>query len=149
MSDPNRPRIHRNLLIGLGGFAVILLAMVLMLRSGAAMGWSQTAKALAGAVGTAALVLWWGVFNIRLNRAMDEYQRWREQRAWYVGGLAGLMASAPVYAFVGAGGLHALFPATDVGPVAARAFASGYMLALSMPVAGAVIYGLWTRFARR
>ncbi|MBI1199209.1 MAG: hypothetical protein GC203_15220 [Phenylobacterium sp.] len=147
MSGPSR--LHRNLLIGVVCFAGLAVAMVLTLRIGVAMGWSQPARIIAGTAGAAALVLLWGLFAIRLNRSMDEYQRWREQRAWYVGGLAGLLLSVPAYAFVGLGGLHWLFPATDAGPAAARAFSSGYMLALFMPTAGAVIYGLWTRLARR
>lgn len=139
--------VHRNLWIGIVGVLVGVGLMIAMLRFGAA-GLSAGGRILAGTAGVTALVAWWAIFNARLNRNLDEYQRWNERRAWYVGGLAGLLLSVPVFAFVGLGGLRWLNLAADAGPAASRAFAHGYMLPLVLQVAGSTAYAVWRRFAR-
>ena len=149
MTKPARPQLRRTVLIGAGGYVVILVALVTMLRVGGTILPAGPARILAGTVGVSLLVLWWWVFAIRITGMMDEYQRWMEHRAWYVGGLAGLMASVPIFAFIGLGGLHWLNPATDVGPVASRAFTNGYLLPMMMQVVGATAFALWHRLAKR
>jgi hypothetical protein len=141
-------RLHRNLLIGVIGCGVIALLLVAMFRSGG-LGLSGPGRILAGTAGVALLVGWWGVFATRLNGTLDEYQRWAERRAWYVGGLAGLLASAPVFTFIGLGGLHWLDPASDTGPAVSRAFARGYMLPFLMQMIGSSAYALWFHLAKR
>lgn len=149
MTRPDQWKLHRNLLIGLAGFAVIVLVLVATMRLGLGARLTGSARILVGTAGATLLVLWWGVFGLRIARAQDEYQRWMEHRTWYVGGLAGLLVSVPVYTFVGLGGLHWLNLATDPQPAAGGAFTGGYMLAVMMQVAGATAYGVWSRFARR
>ena len=63
--------------------------------------------------------------------------------------MAGLMASVPIFAFIGMGGLHWLNPASDAGPTVARAFTNGYLLPMMMQVAGATGFALWHRLAKR
>ena len=89
------------------------------------------------------------VFAVRIYRSHDEFWRKGETVAWHWGGLMGLMASVPVFAFIGLGGLHWLNPASPVGPELARAFRLGYMLPLMMQVTGAVAVGLWWRWSKR
>lgn len=143
-----RSRLHRTVLIGTGGMLVILLLLVAMFRfAGPMLG--PAGRIVAGTAGAAVLVLWWGVFAGRVSGAQDEYQRWMEHRAWYSGGLVGLMASAPVYAFIGLGGLTWLNLAPAADPASARAFTTGYMLPLMLQMAGSALYGLWGRVALR
>ena len=95
------------------------------------------------------LVGWWGFWMARSFRAKDEYLRHVERASWFLGGLAGLMASVPIYVFIGLGGLHWLNPQTPVGPEASRAFALGYMLPMMMQVVGVLVVALWMRLHRR
>jgi len=148
MSNPQPRKVKGLVVIGFAGFVLIATLLVLMQRV-AGPGHSGPARIAMGTAGMAVLVLWWVYFAVRIGRSQDEYQRWAETRAWYWGGLMGLMASAPVFMFIGMGGLHLLNPLTDTGPVASRAFATGYMLPLMMQVGGASLYALWWRLARR
>ena len=147
--ESQRDRKRRTLiLMGMGGFLIIAGLLVMMRRDGL-LHITGPARILAGTAGTAVLVGWWGLFALRLAGAQDEYQRWAVHRAWYCGGLPGLIVSVPVFTFIGLGGLHWLNPATDFGPVAARAFTSGYMLPLMMQVAGSTAWAVWTRFVKK
>ena len=148
MPDQQKNRVRGNFILGVGGCAVITGLIVLMLRTGGH-GLSPEGRILLATAAVAGLVTWWAVFAVRIDRARDEYQRWVESRAWYWGGLIGLIASVPVFTFIGLGGLHWLAPSTDIGPVASRAFRLGYMLPLMMQVIGAVSVGLWWRWAKR
>jgi hypothetical protein len=143
-----RRGLHRNLLIGVGGCLVIVLFLVGMFRSGG-QALTGPGRILVGTAGVTVLVVWWGVFATRIMRAQDECQRWMERRAWHTGGLAGLLASVPVFTFIGLGGLRWLNLAPHAGPAAARAFMSGYLLPLMLQVAGSTAYALWWRLARR
>ena len=141
-------QLHRNLLIGVGGAILIVLALAATLNGGF-LNLSGPTRILAGTAGMALLVLWWGVFALRIVRAQDEYQRWMERRSWYVGGLAGLLVSVPVFTFIGLGGPHWLGAAPDMGPAAKHAFADGYMLPVMLQVVGSTTYALWRRLAKR
>lgn len=148
MSDPRTARVRRIAFWGLGGLAVLMALVGLLLRIGGT--WlTPHGRILVGTAAFAALILWWGAVWLRMSYAQDEYMRWMEHRTWYWGSLLGMIASVPVFAFVGLGGLHWLLPATDSGPVAARAFASGYMLLLEMQVAGVFLVAIWRKLAKK
>jgi hypothetical protein len=148
MTNQRTARVRAEVLVGSAGFAAIAFLLVTLMR-GHGMGLTGPGRILAGTFGVAVLVAWWVVFAVRIYRRQDEFGRTGEAVAWHWGGLMGLMASVPVFAFIGMGGLHWLNPASPVGPELARAFRLGYMLPLVMQVAGAVAVGLWWRWSKR
>jgi hypothetical protein len=96
------------------------------------------------------LALAWGIaFAILAYRNADEFTQEGSRIAWYWGGVMGIAASAPVYAFIIMGGLHWLWPASPVGKELARAFAFGYALPLGMQLVGFVIVSAWWRLSKR
>ena len=148
MASARSSRIKISLLFVVDGFFAILLSTKL-LPHGPPGALPAPGRILGVTAIVAVGVTWWMVFAVRIFRAMDEFAQTGERVAWYWGGLLGLMASVPVYAFIGMGGLHWLNPAADIGPVAARAFTTGYMLPVLMQVAGAVVVAVWWRLAKR
>jgi hypothetical protein len=146
--DQRTRSVRTRTLVAMGGFVALAALVVVMFRTGGP-GLSGPGRILGGTAAITVLVVWWVVFATRIFKAQDEYMREAERFAWHWGGLMGLMASVPVWAFIGLGGLHWLNPASDVGPVASRAFTTGYMLPLMMQVIGAVSVGLWWRWGRR
>jgi len=134
--------------IGSAGFVALAAALVMILRTGGS-GLSELDRVVVGTLGFLVLVGWWGFWMARSFRAKDEYLRHVERASWFKGGLIGLMASVPVYAFIGLGGLHWLNPQSPFGQDISRAFALGYMLPMLMQVAGVLIVALWMRLARR
>ena len=148
MPGPRTHRIQSAAIVGIVGFFVLAALLVLMLRSGG-LGLSASGRIIAGTIGFVVLVGWWVVWMVRVFRAKDEYLRHMERAAWYWGGLAGLMASVPVYGFIGLGGLHWLNPQSPVGPDLSRAFTLGYMLPMMMQVGGVLIVAVWLRMSRR
>lgn len=148
MSDRLQHKRRDLVLVGTLGMLIPAALLTVMSKHGM-FHLTGLTRILVGTIGTTCFVLWWGLFMIRITRAQDEYQRWREHRAWYIGGLIGLMASVPMFSFIGLGGLHWLNPETDAGPVAARAFTNGYMLPLMMQVLGSTGFAIWDRFAKR
>jgi hypothetical protein len=148
MASARSRRIKISMLVGVAGFLGILLSAKLA-PHGPPGALPTPGHILAVTAIVAVGVAWWMIFAVRIFRDMDEFAQTGERVSWYWGGLVGLMASVPVYAFIGLGGLHWLNPATDVGPVAARAFTTGYMLPVAMQVAGAVAVAIWWRVAKR
>lgn len=141
-------RIKATLLIGVVGFfAIMLLTKLLPHRPPGAL--PAPGRILAVTAITAAGAAWWMVFAVRLFRSLDEYMQSRERVAWYWGGLLGLVASVPAYAFIGMGGLHWLWPSSPVGPDLGRAFTTGYVLPIFTQVAGAMAVAIWWRVAKR
>ena len=89
-------------------------------------------------------MVWILGFAVIAFRRMDEFFQAGSKFAWYWGGSLGLAATAPIYAFIGLGGLHWLFPSTfHLGADLFRAFVIGY----SLPVLG-MTAGYW-RIAKR
>ena len=96
------------------------------------------------------LAVAWGVaFAILYFRNSDEFTQEGSRVAWYWGGVMGIAASAPVFTFVEAGGLHWLWPSTPVGPELARAFAMGYALPVVTQLAGFFIVAAWWQLSKR
>jgi hypothetical protein len=139
-------RLRTNMIVGVVGFFALMLAPLLIPRGSGPPG-SARILLVTGLVALA--VAWWAVFAVRIYRTQDEFWRTGQRLAWHWGGLLGLLISVPVFVFIGLGGLHMLYPATDAGPVAARAFTSGYMLPLMLQVTGSTLFGIWWRFAKR
>lgn len=141
-------RTYLSALIGVAGFFVLIALLVLMLRT-AGPALSEAGRIVAGTVGFAVLVGWWAVWAFRIHRAKDEYLQQVELAAWYWGGLMGLMASVPVFGFIGLGGLHWLDPGSPVGPEISKAFTLGYMTPMMMQVGGVLVVALWMRLSKR
>ena len=98
----------------------------------------------------AASMAWVVFFMRRMFLRLDEFQQQGSRVAWYWGGTLGLAASSPLYAFIGLGGLHWLWPANfHLGGDLYRAFVIGYMLPIVCQVAGALTVNLWWRMSRR
>ena len=140
-------KVNSAALVGGVGFVALAALLVLMLRTGGT-GLTEAGRIVVGSLGFTILVGWWGFWMARSFRAKDEYLRHVECASWFLGGLVGLMASVPVYAFVGLGGLHWLNPQSPVGPGLSRAFAFGYMLPMMMQVVGVLVVALWMRLRR-
>lgn len=148
MPDPHKLKANSSAIIGGVGFVAFAALFVVMLRTGGP-GLSEAARILVGSLGFMILVGWWGFWMARSFRAKDEYLRHVERASWFLGGLVGLMASVPIYAFIGLGGLHWLNPQSPVGPELSRAFALGYMLPMMMQVGGVLIVAVWLRLTKR
>lgn len=148
MSELRANRVRALTRVGLGGFVVLSLLVILLFRFGGS-ALTGRGQIVAGTVAVTVLVLWWVVFAVRIYRAQDEFGQTGESVAWHWGGLIGLMASVPVFTFIGTGGLHWLDPSSAVGPEVARAFRLGYMVPLVMQIVGAMGVGLWWRWAKR
>ena len=131
---------------GVAGFLMLTLLLFAVLRFAGVTG---PARILVVTVGTSAMVAWWIVFALGIFKARDEYLQHAERHAWYWGGLIGLVASVPVFVFIGAGGLQWLWPEVPGGREVGRAFVTGYVLPTFMQVTGALAVGLWWRLARR
>ena len=97
----------------------------------------------------AATIGLWIAFAMRVYQSMDEYNRHAEQVSWLWGGVIGLAASLPVFAFVALGGLHWIWPASPTGHDVARAFGLGYMIPTAMQAIGASVVGIWWRWGRK
>jgi hypothetical protein len=109
---------------------------------------SGLAGIVAFAGSTAAAVAWGLAFAIKAHRTLDEYQLERARRAVYWGATSGVVASAPLYAFVAIGGLHRISATAPTGKPLAIAFASGYGLALVSIVIGITVSAAVLRRAR-
>ncbi|WP_297694637.1 hypothetical protein [Phenylobacterium sp.] len=96
-----------------------------------------------------AAVAWGFTFATLGFRHADEYIRERSKFAWYWGGLIGIAASAPVYAFVGLGGQHWLNPANPMGTQVFHAFALGYSLPILAQLLGFIGVYLWWKATKR
>ena len=155
MADSRTQRIRTDAAIAALGMILLLGLFLLALWIGRpsqpASGprFSTLGGIILGTAGTAVMAGWWGFWGFRIVRAMDEYKQHVERASWFWGGLLGLMASAPVYAFIMFGGLHWLNSERPVGRDLANAFAHGYMLPIFMQVAGALFAALWMRLSRR
>lgn len=148
MAATQTRNVYSAALVGGVGFVALSALLVLMLRTGGS-GLTEAGRIVVGSLGFTILIGWWGFWMARSFHAKDEYLRHVERASWFLGGLAGLMASVPVYAFIGLGGLHWLNPQSPVGPSLSRAFAFGYMLPMMMQVAGVLAVALWMRLRRR
>lgn len=113
-----------------GGLAIMVLTLLFNPRTGFGLG---AITAIAAVAIVWSLVLAWRAFA-----KMDEFMREGSKFAWYWGGLIGLSASAPVYAFVVLGGLQRLQGVPPLGRQAALSFGVGYAL----PVV-AQLLGFW------
>lgn len=155
MTSSRGRRIRTEFAISVGGMVILVLLFISALwlgrhgQLGSGLSPGKPAGVILGTVGMAVIAGWWCFWGFRLVRAMDEYKRHVELASWFWGGLLGLMASVPVYAFVTLGGLHWLDPQRPMGRDLANAFAHGYMLPIVMQVAAAVFAALWMRLSRR
>lgn len=100
-------------------------------------------------------IIWTVGFARYAFRRSDEYFQTASQFGWYWGGTIGLAVSAPIYAFIGLGGLNWLLPGVFPlkpcysPPELGRTFQLGYMLPVLLQGFGAVIAGFWWRRLRR
>jgi len=130
----------------LGLFGAIAILIVPLLAFGHADFPKPLAVRIVAVTVAAALAVTWGcVFAARAHFAMDEFQRQREISVWFWGGWMGVAASAPVYCFVAAGGLHLIDPAIPAGPHLLTAFVLGYVLPLAGAVTGVIVALIWRR----
>jgi hypothetical protein len=136
--------------IGVAGAFAIFVLPVLAMGPAARGGAPTPERILVTTFAAAASVAWVVFFTRRMFVRLDEFQQQGSRVAWYWGGSLGLAASTPLYAFIGLGGLHWLWPATfHLGTDLYRAFVVGYMLPILCQVLGAVAVGAWWRLSRR
>jgi hypothetical protein len=98
----------------------------------------------------AGLAVAWGSWFARLSfKRFDEFLQEGSKFAWYWGGTLGIAVSAPLYVFIGAGGLHVLDPARPVGRELAAAFVLGYsVLLFPQALCFLGVYFWWKRSRR-
>lgn len=123
-----------------GGLALEAAPLLLVPR--ASTGWGSVI-AFTGFVLAAAT--WATSFAIKAHDGLDEFQRERAKSAVYWGVTVGIVASAPIYAFVEMGGLQRVAPSVAGGKPLAIAFASGYGLAVVFIALGTCIAAAWLR----
>lgn len=132
-------------LIGVGGGSLIVLLPLLAPKL---LG-PPTLKGAAAIAAATALVLigelWCLGFATLMHRSFDEFQRERAKSAWYWGGGVGLVASGPIAAFIGMGGLRLIDPASSAVRPPANAFMLGYLLPSLCLGAGYVLASVWAR----
>ncbi len=134
------------ILIGATAIGLMLVAAILPRRDPSQFEPSHVLSVTAWAAATIGL---WIAFMMRIYQSMDEYNRHAEQVSWLWGGVIGLAASLPVFAFVALGGLHWIWPASPTGHDVARAFGLGYMIPTAMQAIGASVVGIWWRWGRK
>lgn len=142
--DPHMTRIWREAAIALFGGLAIVAAPVFLLGPRTAE-LSDAARILGWTAFVAAGVTWAMVFGVRLFAQADEFLRDRDKTAWLWGGLGGVAASAPVYAFVMFGGPHWLDPSRQAGRDVAHAFSMGFALPIVAQLAGYVVVATWLK----
>jgi hypothetical protein len=127
-----------------GGWLIITLPSLVPKLLGA-----PPLKGAAAIAAVTALVLigelWCLGFATLMHRSFDEFQRERAKSAWYWGGGVGLVASAPIAAFIGMGGLRLIDPTLSTGRPLANAFMLGYLLPSLCLGIGYVLASLWAR----
>jgi len=98
----------------------------------------------------AILAVGWGSWFSRLSFIhFDEFLQEGSKFAWYWGGLLGIAVSAPLYVFIGLGGLHWLDPARPVGLELLHAFVLGYcVLLFPQALCFLGVYVWWKRMKR-
>lgn len=149
MVDQRQWKIWGLLATAVAGSWAIVGAGYLAPRGPAANGVHPLRILIIVAIVTVAMA-WALAFLIFAFRRLDEYQRQASQFSWYWGTTIGLVASAPIYAFIAMGGLHWLWPDSfHLGPDLLRAFVIGYGLPLVMQVAGALGVRTWWSLRRR
>ncbi len=137
------------LVAALGSLAIIEMPD-LVLGAPTAAGSGQHLQIVVVTIAAAIAVLWAYVFAKKSFRSGDEFFRAAEKTSWYRGGLAGLFASVPVFAFVALGGLHWIDPATfGAGRALSMALAIGYLLPTSMQFAGFLAARTWWQISKR
>jgi hypothetical protein len=94
-------------------------------------------------------MIWALSFAVLAFRTEDEFTQHGSKFAWYWGAAGGVAASAPVYAFIGSGGLHWLNPAVAWSKSLAQAFSLGYGLLVGAQLIGVLALTLWWRVTRR
>jgi hypothetical protein len=129
------------------GALASLAAPQLMGPAGAAPG--SGTHILATTASVLVATFWALGFAILAFRAEDEFSQQGSKFAWYWGAAGGIVASAPVYAFIGAGGLHWLDPAVPMSKALGEAFALGYGLVLGSQLVGVLAVSLWWKATRR
>lgn len=106
-------------------------------------------RVLALTLSAVAAVTWALYFSWLNFRRADEFHREGMKFGWLWGGTIGLCASAPVYVFIGLGGLHWLDPNRPLSALAARAFVMGYSLPILSGVIGYLAVYAWWRLSKR
>lgn len=119
-------------LIAVGGAFAIMLLPVLILGPGHPQRTVviDPARIVLTTASTVLAVAWGSWFTWLSFRRFDEFLREGSKFAWYWGGLLGIAVSAPLYVFIGLGGLHWLDPTRPVGLELLRAFILGYCILL-------------------
>ncbi len=113
-------------------------------------GSSQHLQIVVVTIAAVIAALWAFVFAKRSLRSADEFFRDAEKVSWYRGGLTGLFASLPVFAFVSLGGLHWIAPSTfGASRELSLAVSIGYVLPTSMQFAGFLAARTWWQISKR
>ena len=134
---------------GLGGALAIMVGPLLVLGPAHAPRYRDPTRLIVMCAAVAIAMAWCVIFSWLTFRRQDEYEQAASKFGWYWGGLIGLGASAPVFAFIAWGGLHWLWPSIPVGRDLFRAIAIGYCLPVFMQVAGFLVAHAYWRATKR
>lgn len=135
MFEPRTLNVAAYAAVALGGGLVIEATPLLLVPRAA----SGLGSVIAFTGFILAAVTWSTFFAVKAHYRLDEFQRERAKGAVFWGVTVGIVASAPVYAFVEMGGIRRVAPAVAGGKPLAMAFASGYGLALVFIALGTCI----------
>ncbi|HXA38748.1 MAG TPA: hypothetical protein VNW53_07105 [Phenylobacterium sp.] len=133
--------------VAVGGAIPILFLPNLLASGPHAPGDAETV--LSNTACTVLALAWACVFAVLGFRRADEFVQQRSKFAWYWGSLIGIVVAAPLFVFVGLGGLRLLDPAASVGRDLARAFMLGVTLPLAAQVLGFAGVTLWWKATKR
>jgi hypothetical protein len=131
----------------LGGLAIMFAPAILVGRP-VVHGLVYPPRLLIWTVAVGLAMIWASVFAILNFRGKDEFEQQASRVGWYWGGTLGLAASAPIYVFVAAGGLHWLWPAIPIGAGRAPPGGAGYCLPVLMQFAGFLAVRAWWRLSK-
>ena len=149
MFDQRNLRLWGFTAIGLVGGIVLAVAPILMLGRHINQSPVDPTRIVVITLAATLAIAWGALFATFGFRSADEFVREGSRVAWYWGGLLGLAASLPVYAFIAIGGLHWLWPASPLGAELYRAFTMGYLLPVITQAVGVLIASTWWRLSKR
>jgi hypothetical protein len=147
MTDARTSKVRRYAAMGVVGGALLMLLPLAIpgshgpgIRGDRILAWTAAVAA----------AMSWAFYFARLGfRASDEFRQEGMKFAWHWGAIGGLFLSAPIYTFIGLGGLHWLDPSLPVGADLSRAFVMGYCLAIFPQVLGFQAVLAWWGFSKR
>ena len=136
---------------GLVGAGALYLGPILVLAHPGALGLADPLRLLTKVLAASLAMAWAVMFATLAYRAQDEFTREASKFAWYWGGVIGAGVSAPIFVFIGLGGLHLIGGGPPMADrhAAAVGFVSGYGLMAVSLLAGFAIARLWWSVSKR